>query len=338
MAPNDTLFTGTVTALDQNNNPIGSFAISPDGRTITGTGFDLDRTEFVTVVYELTVQDTVVANQLFPIDATIEWTSLSGTAAEERDGSDGEGPDSTVLNNYQDVTTLAAIFDTGPGILGVDKTVAATNVTQTIGTDVAVGEIVTYQVRTQVIEGTTIGFILLDSLAPGTSFIDGSVTVAADNPSTIISFDPNTDVTLLPNNQLRVFLGNFVNPGDNIVANDFVNVSYQVVVNDDATNVQDGNALINTATIFANINNTGSDTAQIDVVEPDLVIRKEIVPIPIIPIGGDVDYQITVEHTAASTANAFDLFIADPYDQNPGVSDIDLTTLMARIEGTVGGA
>ncbi|MEM9043706.1 MAG: hypothetical protein AAGC81_03350 [Pseudomonadota bacterium] len=335
-APTDTLFTGVITASDSSGNAVGTFSIAPDGTFVSGSNLDIPIGETVTINYEFTIQDSFSANTNIELSSSIEWTSISGTAAQERTGADGEGPDDQVLNNYRNVQILANTSSSGDGILGLDKTVDATSVTQTQGTDVAVGEIVTYLVRTEVFEGTTTGFILLDDLAPGTRFIDGSVTVTADNPSVTFTFDQNTDVEVLPNNLLRVFVGDFVNPGDNIDANNFINVSYQVMVEDDPALVVDGNTLINTASVFANISDFDTDSAQVDVVEPDLTITKTIPAGPLLPVGQDVDYQVVVEHSGASNASAFDLIINDLFDQNPGVADLDTTSVTARIENATG--
>ena len=73
---------------------------------------------------------------------------------------------------------------------------------------------------------------------------------------------------------------------------------------------QNGMLLTNTATVTATGVGPLADTAQVEVVEPDLNITKDAAPL-VVDGGDTVTFTMTVNHTAASTADAFDVAITD---------------------------
>ena len=323
-APANTLFTGTVSA------PVGTFAIAGGGTQILGSGFDLAIGASMTITYTVTVQDTVSPGDVVQNLATTRWTSTPGANPNERTGADGAGPDATVLNNYEasDTTTLGTAFT-----LGVQKTLDSSNVAQTAGSQLAVGETATFRLRVNISEGTTENVVLTDVLPTGQAFLPGSIQVAFGAAGMSTTLDPRLASILPGTNTLVINLGNVTNPGDGNATNDFLDITYTVVIQNNPTAVVDGAALSNTVTATANLLPDASAQAVVSVVEPDLIVTKDVAA-PFVAIGEAASYEIRVEHSASSTVAAFDLVITDPFN-DPNIL-LDPATLVARIDGMPG--
>lgn len=330
LAPQDTIFTGPVTAVDGSGAPIGSFVILGNGARISGTGFDIPVGGSVTITYSLVVQDSFTSDQLIINTADVRWTSTPGGNLDERTGADGPGPDGLVLNNYADrdsVVPPRSNFD-----LVVGKELFDSSLAQTSGSELAVGETATFRLRVVLSEGTTENLVLSDFLPEGQRFIPGSIVVAFGAPGMTTTLNPENAFVLPGTNTLVIRFGDVVNPGDNIVLNNFIDVFYQVVV-EDVPEVFDGASLSNTVVAIADRLVEDTDSAEVTVVEPDLLITKTA-DAPIVAIGEAVGYQISVQHSGASNVSAFDLVIADPF--NDPFMVLDKSTLTARIEGMPG--
>jgi hypothetical protein len=90
---------------------------------------------------------------------------------------------------------------------------------------------------------------------------------------------------------------------------------------------------VNTVTVTSSSGAVNSDTAEVDVLEPDLIIDK-VVDASFVPIGESVGYTITVNHSAASSVTAYDLVIADPFSDPFLV--LDPSSVTAVIVGATG--
>lgn len=299
----------TATAFDSTGNVVGIFTISANGQQLNGSGMTIAVGDFVRVVYSVVAADTLQPNDVITNNADVRWTSLAGSNPDERTGADGPGPDNVVLNNYVGQDTVTVTASAFP--VSVDKAVVDTSVTQSPGTNVVVGEIVTFRLRVNLTEGTTLGLLLSDALPAGQRYIPGSIVIVAGNSGTILSFDP-ASVTVDGNNVLIIPLGTVVNPGDNDASNDYVDITYQVVIENDAVNVINGANLTNTVTLTSGHGATDTATANVTVVEPQLTIDKAV-NAPFVAIGESVGYTVTVAHAAGSAVDAFDVVVSDPF-------------------------
>ncbi|MBY8977921.1 DUF11 domain-containing protein [Rhodobacteraceae bacterium NNCM2] len=328
-APANSSFTGTASAVDGSNQPVGTFVINNGSASLTG--FDIAVNGTVTITYTLVIEDTISAGDTLVNQADVAWTSTAGANPDERDGADGPGPDATVLDNY--AATDQVVINAADFAIILDKTIVETSVSQTTGNDVAVGELITYQVRVAVTEGTTNALVLRDFLPEGLRYIDGTVQIVPGNAAATVPFIPGSESILANTNILNIPIGDLVNPGDNDPTNDSIDVFYQVVVEDDQAVVSDGDTLVNTVSAFTDTGLNDTDTAEVNVVEPDLAITKRA-NTPIIPLGNDVRYEIRVAHSAQSTVAAFDLVITDPL--GTGFATLDPASVTAEIIGATG--
>ncbi len=325
--PNTTFVPGSITVTDENGTVSATITLSPDNSTLTISGFDLAVDASVTINYNLLLGDDVQPGDVLVNDMEATWTSTPGANDDERTGADGPGPDDSVLDNYavedSDAITVGELFIT------VEKTVVDSSVDATQGEDVAVGEIVTYRVRVGINEGTSRQLALEDVLPDGQRYIPGSVVVVPGGDGWSLNYSE----AVVDGNILRVSDISVTNPGDNDPDNDYIDIFYQVVIENDPSIVVDGQNQTNTVTITTSDTDfTGSAT--VTVVEPDLVIDKSVDE-EFVPLGGSAGYTITVEHSADSSADAFDVVIEDPFDDPFMV--LDPATITAEIVGAPAG-
>ncbi|GJL80448.1 MAG: hypothetical protein DHS20C01_00820 [marine bacterium B5-7] len=216
---------------------------------------------------------------------------------------------------------------------------------------------------------------LLSDSATGltSSLLSGSgLNVAGNNPATMASptfalpdgslsaaADSNDD-NYSSGNDIYFKLGTILNTGDND-GPEFVVIEFNALVLNVAGN-QDGMVLANTIDVFAdndlqgnpgdgssldeiqagdNIGNT-STPINVEVVEPVLEIDKEVR----IPVTGDTSgdagdaasYVFTVTHTSASTADAFNLNIADDLPPEFDPSGVTADILNAQTDAFISSA
>ncbi|WP_456376660.1 isopeptide-forming domain-containing fimbrial protein [Thiolapillus sp.] len=174
--------------------------------------------------------------------------------------------------------------------------------------DLAIGELVTYDITLKFVEGTTENVVLSDLMpagAPDQGFIEivgNPVITLGGNVSTgvpvITAPDPYT---------LNIDFGTVTNTPDNIDdTNDLITVTVTGRVIDVPDNV-DGDQLTNTATMTYGAGSTLSDTADIDVVEPAMAVAKSM------SLNAGI-VTMTVNIANNGTAPAFDIQIEDILD------------------------
>ena len=201
----------------------------------------LGLTQDVTVTYEVTVDDAVVFGATIDNTAAVTYDSVDGTNSSGQDGRDNSDDDDASITT-PDATTF-------------DKSIFATSETATTGTDVAIGEVITYRLRAVVDEGTTTLSIVdqLPTVAGGAvlQILSGSVVSVGGSITTGLAGAPVlSDTDGLNGNDRIVFdFGTITNAGDNVVnAGDEIIVEVQAVVLDIPDNA-DGDSLTNAAAL-----------------------------------------------------------------------------------------
>ncbi|PKO13986.1 MAG: hypothetical protein CVU39_16535 [Chloroflexi bacterium HGW-Chloroflexi-10] len=207
-------------------------------------------------------------------------------------------------------------------ISSIGKVISATNQAHTGVLNVAVGEIVTYQVTLDVAPGTTQDLILQDVLEQGLAFVgcnaittdpdaaltlepgltlNGLCTMAAITASPIGSLDP-----LNFGRQMVINFGDITNnTPDDIV----LTVEYDVVVLNSSNNLS-GEQRTNQAEWTWTGGSLELTATDITLVEPELAITKTVTPTEAFS-GTTVTYTITIEHTEESETDAFNTLITD---------------------------
>ncbi len=199
------------------------------------------------------------------------------------------------------------------------KSLVATDQTFTTGTDVAIGEIVTYETTLTLSPGTVANLTLTDVLDQGLAFVTcdsitvtGNLTVGASawdaicrNPRASEYPAGSTD-PVDQGRQVTWTFGTVTNSGTDDAT---ITVRYRAVVLDSADNTR-GQTLANQATWTWDAGSESASADPVTVVEPTLTVEKVFDPTVAAP-DEVVNVYITVTHDASSDADAFDVVLTD---------------------------
>jgi len=311
--PNLTLDTGSIQILldgvDVTGTP-GYTITSAVGNTFVINVDVLNEGENLVVNYEGTVNAGVLAGISIPntagltFDSTPEAEGVGPGAGDDSDDRDYG------LSASEEVTAV------GPGL---DKSVFDTTFDDTTGTELAIGEEVTYEIVVTIPDGNTTAVTLEDVLpTPPDGVLQyvssevisiGSDITGAGLP-TIGSAGTNTGgaTTTFNFGDLSNVVDGDSDPED---VNDQIVVQVTALLTDDPANAS-GDVLTNTSTLDYTDGNgnaaEASDTADVTVVEPSLDIDKAVVPLT--ADAGDV-VTYTVTSTNTGTGTAYDIVIDD---------------------------
>ncbi|MDT3706704.1 MAG: isopeptide-forming domain-containing fimbrial protein [Thiobacillus sp.] len=313
---------------------VGGIAVEPvvagDGvstpQTLTWSGIDIPEGSTIAVTYDVRVLNSVVANQTLTNSVTARWTSLNGTNAAERNGTG-----TPAYNDYfaTDTTSLT----TPPDATTLDKA-RLTDTYNAADANLRVGDLVDFELRIGLQEGSHTGLVLKDTLPAGMVF--GNV-VSADYFGTAQTPAPAPTVS---GQTLTWNLGNVVNAtADNDPTNDYLVIVYRArVMNNDALAQQPvTQTLPNTATLDYTVG--GTPAAQltasqtVSVQQPLLAVSKTAAP-----AGGDnsigagefITYTVDIANSGA--APAYDTVLVDTLPaglRQGGVTTISISLVTA---------
>ncbi|MEM8653667.1 MAG: isopeptide-forming domain-containing fimbrial protein [Pseudomonadota bacterium] len=345
--------------LDIPTPAVGSIRILDGGTDVTPTGADAPTLVYPTsadglqatipvllpgqtieIVFDAVVSDTATFST--PIENTAEVTRFdTDPAGDGTDADDGRVFDDT-LAGYVVPEDNAVV--TTPDVT-LAKAVVATSDTDTAGTDVGIGETVTYELTVTVPEGTA-DLVLADALPTGLTAISAEVISLGDGSNITTDniaagdTDASGSITLTASGVTFDFGMVLVDATDDAAATDETIVVQVVARVDDVISNADGSTLENDATLDVNDPATGAPlqpdptaSADVDIVEPDLSIDKSG-PIAANP-GDTVPYVVTVTNTGSGPAHDvfFEDVLSDPQLALTGtpVFDIDGTTITPPI-------
>ena len=271
----------------------------------------------ITITYQATVTNSVASGARVINTAALTWNSIDGGGGRTSSDSDP-----------------ATLSITAPGLTKavVNSSLPETgsNRFNTTRPDLAIGELVTYQMTLSLREGVTVATLTDDlpsSLATGIlsvvssrvvsiggnttggataggNLAGSSLAVGATGVASNVNFRGDT-----LNDRVVFNFGNVQNTPDN-VANGLDQIVVEIVARVENVGANtSGDSLINRASLNYG-NGTVAATATIDVVEPQLDIQKTASP-----NNGDagdiITYTLILSHTAASQAAAYGLAITD---------------------------
>jgi fimbrial isopeptide formation D2 family protein/uncharacterized repeat protein (TIGR01451 family) len=308
----------------------GSLLATSGGVTTAAGGFDLVASGTTTFEYTVAIQDTVNDGDSLTNDVEVTWTSLDGADANERTGS-GVAP-----NDYAaaDSETLTADLS-----YTLAKTINSTSFAGTADDNLTIGETVTFYITAAFGEGTTTAVSIVDNVptTPGLLAIESASVVSVGGNLTVDSQTAVTSDTGADSYHDRATFtfGTVVNSGDNTAdADDEIVVEVVARLVNIAEN-QSAETSTNNATLAVNAT-TVDASVTFNTVEPDLTITKTITSTPTTDLeaGDTVTYQLVIQHSGSSTANAYDVVLADVLDSASG--DIVVTSIdSVATSGTV---
>lgn len=277
------------------------------------SAFDLPVGASVTITFTATLSNTVLPGEQLQNSVSASYSSADGTVSGERDGSDPDSlqSDDTDLNNYNVEASSPLIQVADP--VAIDKRFYPTDTL----TEYTIGATVGYRLRVSLLEGTTANVTVEDVLPDGLTFVDSSVGFG--NVGITIS---GNDAAIVSGQSISFDLGDVLNPSNGDDSDDFITVDLTATVDNDAA-LQNGSILGNNASITydgaggtttadfdADPGTAGIQPLDLTVVLPDLSLSKN--PSSTDPRPGDVVlFEITLSHTLASDADAYDLVITD---------------------------
>ena len=242
--------------------------------------------------------------------------------------------DAALTHNYPDGRTNLTL-DTGLRSVNsaATKSLTATNQTFTTGTEVAVGEMLTYETTLTLSPGTVNNLTLTDVLDQGLAFVScdaitttGTVSATAGTWNHICQ---NPTVTAEPVgstaavDQGRRMVWNFGNVTNGGLTDATITVRYQVVVLDSAANVS-GQNLNNQAAWAWDGGSAGDSASDVTILEPELTLSKEAKPTVVLP-DEPITFTLHVAHSAKSETNAYDVVLSDPLPDAFKYVDASLT-------------
>ncbi|HDP90208.1 MAG TPA: DUF11 domain-containing protein, partial [Thioalkalivibrio sp.] len=274
----------------------------------------------VTISYDVRVLDSVLANQELTNTVVARWTSLDGVSEYERDGSDGfDGG----INDYETEPVTAAVAT--PNLAA---TVAKARISDTFGAsdaDLRIGDIVDYELRVTMPEGTLGNVTLTDTLPQGLDYVEivsingqagptyGAVAPFSHADLTDANVSADGDPVTGPTT-VTWTLGAVANLPNDGASDDFV-IVYRARVINGALVQANTTPLENSVELdydtAAGPAPTQNATASVTVLQPNLVASKSSDPVSgsVVAAGDTVTYTVTLENTG--TAPAYDVVLED---------------------------
>ncbi len=241
----------------------------------------------LTITYDVVLPDTLQVGETVENTATVRWTSLDGTDQNERTGVPSDPVNDYIDEDNQDFTVeLPAISKS------VDKIEAT------------IGETVRFTLNITSPKGTIEDWVITDTLPAGLIYAGNITQSGFTFPAPVVSTpnDGSAAVTLT---------WTMTNPS--VITNNSMSISFDVVVAN-VTGNQDGDNRENSVLMGYTDGNVDpqedEDTADFDIIEPDLLVSKNFNPNPA-GLGQTVTYTITLSHSPNSHATAHDIFLDD---------------------------
>ncbi|RKZ69131.1 MAG: hypothetical protein DRQ44_03410, partial [Gammaproteobacteria bacterium] len=330
-------------------NTIAAPDLNGDGVTIpqtlswdlaSGTDIDIAEGSSVSISYDVRVLDPVLALQALSNSAQLQWTSLDGASLFERNGSN-----SPAFNDYFSALQTATVITPDNNIISKTRLRDTHNPADNV---VRVGDIIDYQLRINMQEGSNPNFVITDTLPQGLAYeetvsINGVVTapyVAAAPfshsaiPAAMLAGDPAAGLTTV-----SWTAGTVVNAGDNLANNDFVIVYRARVLN--LVHPQLNNIALSNTVNFdydtaAGAAPTKAGNELLDLQQPDLSITKVAVPTgvdAIIDAGELITYTVDIKNNGTATAYDTELRDIIPVGLRNGAATITMLSTELLIAG-----
>jgi len=346
------IYSGNLTVSGPGNT-IAAPVLAGDGVTIAQTlrwsledaNADIDVTEgtVVTVTYDVLVDNSVLIGQSLSNSVTAQWTSLDTPSIYERNGTGAPwlpAPGPAYNDYYIDPITATVV-------VGDNTATAKTRLLDTYGAGddvVRIGDIVEYELRLSLQEGTYNNVSVTDALPLGLIFeeiasINGDTAAPyaaaapfahADIPAANIVVAG--DATTIPHT-VTMTLGDIVNQADGNAANDVFIIIYRARVLNLVHAQLNNIVLTNTAAMgydtVSGPATTVTDTETIDVRQPNLSVTKSSVPVDGSVVVANQLITYTVDITNNGTAPAYDTVLRDiiPVGMRNGTATITMVSV-----------
>ncbi|MBN1855740.1 MAG: DUF11 domain-containing protein [Dehalococcoidia bacterium] len=301
----DTLNSGVfdLTSVAEVTTPAG-FTYDYSSPTVTYSGATIPKNTSKVFTFTVDVIDLAIAGSSYPNTAVADYSSLPNGGDDDRDYEDS-GDDDLAIRRA-----------------GIGKSLIATSEPDTVsaGTNVLVGEVMTYELQIDVpASSTTDNLRVADNLPANVAYVSGTAEMKMSStdvtstgfPSVGASSFTSVTPTAEPD-PITFALGNVVNTSP---AGQTIKIRFDVVVKNISSNVS-GTTISNRGTITFT-NDQGQDIllrsniVATRVRSPHLTLTKSVAPLSV--IGGEtVTFTLIVENQNVSYGGpAFDLTVTD---------------------------
>ena len=198
------------------------------------------------------------------------------------------------------------------------KVMTATNQAHTLTTDVAIGEILTYQVTLTIPEGTLPAAKVVDTMQSGLAMV-GCTGITRSNDTDIqtslgadfSSACTGANLTVAGGRTVTFNLGTITNSNTANATPETITITYKAVVLNSATNNR-GTTLHNSAVLSWTGGSIAAATApNVKVLEPQLTVTKTV-DHPTGDAGDTIVYTVTISNdNNANSTTAFDVLLSD---------------------------
>lgn len=284
----------------------------------------------LTFVFPALVDNQTVGTTITNV-GKVTWTSLPGEDpnGEERNGDDGPGG----LNDYESNDPEPIRIDS---VKAVVKEIVSTTQTNTLGTDLTIGERITYRLRVDVPQGVISNLVITDITPTGMDFVGANPNPGLAFPDYGYSFafqpggpafDTNnvvvTDPDPTPADSLTADgsgapitfnIGTFTNAADGNLTNDYFELFMEYVLLDAPLNVglqPTPHTDANRATVADVSGGITVTSPTYRVVEHLPSIQKTRTPAGAVDAGDTITFTIFVSNSVNALANAYDLVARD---------------------------
>jgi large repetitive protein len=317
--------------------------LSESGGTITANWASLTTAQTSTLRFFARLAPGVQPGQSVTNPASVRWSSLPGSVitaqstspiSTERTGTTAN-PGGT-SNDHQD-SANDSITIINPAL---SKTIVATNQVHTSGANVAIGEIVTYDLVLTVPQGVLPTSIITDTPDAGLAIVDVvSITGSASVSSSLGALGLITPTIPVGGSSLTVNFGTLTNSDTSTASNETVTIRYRAVILNTLAN-DAGDVLDNQGGFTWGTTGTLSvDGPDLTLVEPQLSIVVSDGSPTTVDAGDTITFTINVAHTGASTADGFDLNLQNLIDSLPNhlqyvPGSLNVTNAGGAVSGT----
>jgi len=288
-----------LTFVSQTSTPT-SASFTPSGQNLTWTYLELNQTTgYAVLTYNVTIDSDVTSNLTLVNNATVNWTSMPGDNDHERNGN-GTGP-----NDYYDNDTAPIDIVNATTLIKLPDDVRSRTI----------GDVVNYTIEIDLPNATVLDLWINDTLPKGLIYNLSSLEIE-DQLGNNISLELDSETVSPTNDGTQIVTINWSFGDFNNSDNKDIVINFEAIIANVASN-QNGETLANNSASFNWLDKNGEshngsdESGPVVVIEPDLDIGKSADPNTNITVGDIVQYTITVNHTVASTADAYDLFIND---------------------------
>jgi len=257
----------------------------------------------------------------------------SGTAVQSDDnGLDDDGLNATRTPIHTDGGDLDAS--------DITQTLEATSETGSTGTDVLIGEVLTYEIEVTIPKGYTYDAAIIDTLPPGLRYVAGTARLnrtfttglsASENPASVntassgsnVVLTDNINLTIVGDTAISLWLGDVIN-SDSDGGDETYTLQVQAVVANESGIGNDAGATLASAPDLSYItginrrNNFETSTPpSVSIHEPQVTVVHESSSDWILAEGGTIEYTFTLANASGgNVATAYDVILRDslPFD------------------------